>query len=104
MKKNSASIYGCGKSELPKPENGRITRNGNRLYYHIFEPAIGAVPLYGVRPAEIKKVRLLADGSELKVADNWIVNNYQDVAFVELSDTPELPDEVDTVVEVEYSV
>ncbi len=104
MKKNGASIYGCGKAELPKPENGRITRKGNKLYYHIMEPAIGAVPLYGVCPAEIKKVRLLADGSERKIANNWIVNNYQDVAFVELSAAPFLPDEVDTVVEVELKL
>ena len=58
----------------------------------------------GVCPAEIKKVRLLADGSERKIANNWIVNNYQDVAFVELSAAPFLPDEVDTVVEVELKL
>ena len=35
MQKNSDSIYGCGGCDLPKPENGRITRNGKTLYYHI---------------------------------------------------------------------
>ncbi len=103
MRRNSASIYGCKGSSLPKPENGRITecKCGKLRYYHIMEPAIGAVPLYGVRPDEIRKVRLLRDGAELKVENNWIVNNYPDIAFVNLSSSPILPDPVDTVGEVE---
>lgn len=100
MQKNAESIYGCRGSALPKPENGRITQKGKKLYFHIMEPAIGSVPLYGVGPGDVEKVRLLADGSELKVANNWIVNNYPDVAFVDVSATPNLPDPVDTVVEV----
>ena len=101
MKKNSASIYGCKGSSLPKPENGRITGRGNKLFYHVMENAIGSVPLYGVSKNLVKSVRLLYDGSELKVADNWIVNNYPDIAFVDISNGPYLPDAVDTVVEIE---
>ena len=101
MKKNSASIYGCKGSGLPKPENGRITGRGNKLFYHVMENAIGSVPLYGVSKNLVKSVRLLYDGSELKVADNWIVNNYPDIAFVDISNDPYLPDAVDTVVEIE---
>ena len=100
MKKNSASIYGCKGSSLAKPENGRITGNGNKLYYHVMENAIGSVPLYGISRDKVKAVRLLSDGSELKIADNWIVNNYPDIAFVDISSSPYLPDEIDTVVEV----
>ena len=100
MKKNSASIYGCKGSSLPKPENGRITGNGNKLYYHVMENAIGSVPLYGISRDKVKAVRLLSDESELKIADNWIVNNYPDIAFVDISSSPYLPDEIDTVVEV----
>ena len=37
MKKNKNSIYGCGKAGIPKPDNGRLTRNGNKLYYHLRE-------------------------------------------------------------------
>ena len=37
MKENSNSIYGCGKSEFSKPEWGRYTQNGKKLYAHIFE-------------------------------------------------------------------
>lgn len=100
MKKHSASIYGCKGSGLPKPENGRITQNGKKLYYHIMENAIGSVPLYGVAPQEIEKIRLLEDGSELALAKSWMVGNYPDIAFVDISQTPYLPDPIDTVVEI----
>lgn len=49
---------------------------------------------------QVKQVRLLSDGSELPIADTWMVNNYLDVVFVDISATPYLPDGVDTVVEI----
>lgn len=100
MKRNGLSVYGCKGSGLPKPENGRITRCENKLYYHIMENAIGAVPLYGIPKDKVKAMRLLSDGSELKVSGGWCESNYPDVVFVNVSDTPYLPDEVDTVVEI----
>ena len=66
------------------------------------ENAIGSIPLYGIEKDKVKKIRLLCDGSELKMQDNWIVNNYPDITFVDVSATPCLPDAVDTVVEVTY--
>lgn len=101
MKLNHKSIYSCGKADIAKPENGRATQNGKKLYYHVMENAIGSVPLYGVRREQVKKIRLLYDGSELKPADTWIVNNYPDIVFVDITATPYLPDQVDTVVEIE---
>lgn len=101
MDKNSDSIYGCGGSELSKPENGRITQKGKKRYYHIMENSVGDIPLYGTRPDEVKKIRLLCDGSELQVISSWIVNNYPDIAFISLGWTPALPDTIDTVIEVE---
>ena len=100
MKRNGLSVYGCKGSGLPKPENGRITRNKNKFYYHIMENAIGAVPLYGIPKDKVKAMRLLSDGSELKISGGWCESNYPDVVFVNVSDTPYLPDEVDTVVEI----
>ena len=44
--------------------------------------------------------RLLADGSELSIIENWITQNYPDVVFVSLGEDPRLPDPVDTVIEV----
>ena len=101
MRDNSESIYGCGAAELPKPENGRITAKGKTLYYHIYEKAIGHELLENVPRDQIRSIRLLRDGTELRVVDNWIVNNYPDAAFVKLSDTPFLPDPIDTVVKIE---
>lgn len=100
MKYNSKSIYGCRASRLPKPENGRITQNGKKLYYHITENSIGYIPLYGINLSEVEKIRLLYDGTELKIINNWIVINYPDTVFVNISKTPYLPDSIDTVVEV----
>ena len=64
------------------------------------ENAIGSVPLYGIEQGKVQAIRLLSDGSERKLQDNWMVNNYPDVVFVEVSDSPYLPDEVDTVLEI----
>ena len=101
MKKNSKSIYGCGLSGIPKPDYGRITRKGNFVYYHVTEPLIGYVPLTGIDRAKIKKVRLLQDGSEMEIQNNWITGNYPDIAFVTFGASPKLPDPIDTVIEVE---
>lgn len=43
MKKNSESIYGCGIADIPKPDYGRVTRKGNKIYFHMFENTIGPV-------------------------------------------------------------
>lgn len=100
MKVNNKSIYGCGTCSLPKPENGRITQNGNKIYYHIMENAIGSIPLYGIQKDKVEKIRLLYDGTELKPTDTWIVNNYPNMVFADVTATPYLPDLVDTVVEI----
>ncbi len=101
MSRNSRSIYGCGCADLPKPEYGRITRRGKFLYYHVMESQIGYIYLPGVPRQEVKKIRLLRDGSELPAAINWITDNYPEYVFVSLGSSPLLPDPVDTVIEVE---
>ena len=100
MQKNGKSIYGCGASGLPKPENGRMTRKGNKIYYHIMENAIGSIPLYGIERDKVERIRLLEDGTEVQMEDNWIVKNYPNIVFVKVSTTPDLPDGTDTVVEI----
>ena len=102
MKVNHESIYHCGRSYLPKPENGRITQNGNILYYHIYESALTDVPLYGIEKDRVAHIYRLMDNKELKVEDNWIVNNYPDITFVKVSDKAYLPDELDTIVNIVY--
>lgn len=100
MKKNHASIYGCGKAGLEKPDYGRITRNGNRLYFHVFENTIGPLPLFGLKKEDIKAIRYAATGAEIPVSDSWIHRDYPDIVFANLGPDPVLPDPVDTVIEV----
>ena len=101
MRRNGESIHGCGCAELEKPEYGRITRNGNKLYYHVMESQITYVYLPGVSRSQIKKLRLLRDGTELKIVEDWITTNYPELVFVSLGASPVLPDPIDTVIEVE---
>ena len=104
MQRNSESIINCGKAEFPKPEWGRYTQNGKKLYVHIFEQSIGPVNLNGMN-GKLKKARLVSDGSELRLISHWVVSEYPDDAFINFC-TPEyatgsLPDEINTVVELE---
>lgn len=99
MSRNRASIYGCDRAPLPKPEWGRYTQNGDTLYAHIFERGIGPVNLRGLG-GKIRKARLLADGSEIKLTRPWNTHDYPEDAFIEFS-SARLPDETDTVVALE---
>lgn len=103
MKDNSDSIYGCGYSELPKPEWGRFTQKGKKLYAHIYEECMGAICLPGLA-GKVDHLRLLKDGCELKITEFWNIKEYPNDAFFFLSTsrnlTFPLPDEKDTVVEI----
>jgi alpha-L-fucosidase len=99
MKLNGASVYGCGCADLPKPDFGRYTRGGSKLYAHVFDNSLGLLPLLGFKKGAVKQARLLATGAELSAADDWTSSNYSD-AFVNLGPNPVLPDEIDTVIEL----
>ncbi|MEK3890087.1 alpha-L-fucosidase [Bacillus sp. FSL K6-3431] len=102
MQRNGDSIYGCQAADLAKPEWGRYTQNGNKLYAHVFDRGIGPIYFAGLK-GKIKKARLLADGSELKVFTPWMAEEYSDIeggAFITLPGA-RLPDESDTVIELE---
>jgi alpha-L-fucosidase len=101
MQKNGASVYGCGIAGIPKPEYGRITRKEKTIYFHVTENQVGFIPLHGVTREQVKKVRLLSTGAELKIANGWITDNYPDKVFVSFGASPLLPDPADTVIEVE---
>lgn len=101
MKKNSDSIYGCGMSDLEKPEYGRITQKGNTLYFHLFENALGPMPLMGVPKDKVKRIRMLATGHEVPISTSWVHSDYPEIVFADLGSNPVLPDPVDTVLSVE---
>ncbi|WP_333812923.1 alpha-L-fucosidase [Muricomes intestini] len=100
MKKNRESIYGCGKAGIEKPDYGRITRNGKKLYFHLFENTIGPVPLTGIKKEEVKKIRYLGSKAEIPISTSWVHSDYPDIVFADLGPDPILPDEIDTVLEV----
>ncbi|WP_346696665.1 alpha-L-fucosidase [Thermophilibacter mediterraneus] len=105
MRRNSASVYGCGPAaggplDVRPPEVGRLTRNGNTYYFHLYENALGPVPLLGVPKDRIEKIRRLCDGTEVLLSTSWTHSDYPDVAFADLGPSPVLPDPVDTVLAV----
>lgn len=100
MHANSRSIYGCTRAGIAKPENGRVTRNGNHIYFHLYENSIGPMPLPGIAPKSVKAIRYLATGAEVPVSASWVHSDYPNILFADLGPDPVLPDEVDTVLEV----
>ena len=101
MQKNGGSIYGCGLADVERPEYGRVTRKGRKLYYHMFENTLGPVPLLGISHDKVKAIRLLSTGQEIPVSTSWVHSDYPDIVFADMGPDPVLPDEVDTVLEVE---
>jgi alpha-L-fucosidase len=103
MRHNGESIYCCGEAGLDKPEWGRFTRNGPILYAHIYEPQAGGVCLPNLA-GKIAKLRLLADGSEIRLSGYWNLREYNRHAYFFLNphsgDNYPLPDSIDTVVEI----
>jgi len=104
LEKNSQSIYNCGKADFPKPEWGRFTQNGKKLYAHIYEEHAGAICLMNMN-GKLEKARLLADGSEVRIPKKeWNLSEYSEHEFLFLKpghgNNYPLPDRIDTVVEI----
>jgi len=104
MKQNGSSIYNCGNSLFPKPEWGYYTQKGNLLYAHIFDGNIGALPLIGLNKIA-KKARLVSDKTEIKFLNSWNTKGFNDDLFINFGPIETwaypLPDDTDTVVELE---
>ena len=100
MEKNSPSIRCCGPANLEKPEFGRITRNGDHLYFHIFENTLGPLPLLGLKKEQVASLRLLDGGKPVSISTSWVHSDYPEILFADLGPNPVLPDPVDTVLEV----
>ena len=103
MKKNSASIYGCRDTRLPKPEWGWYTQGGCRLYAHIFDSNIGPLAMDGLN-GKVASMRLLTDGSYLPLRIWKGTPQYGDFLYVNFGErasaTYPLPDNRDTVIEI----
>ena len=98
--RNSGIMIAAKGTIIPKPDNGRLTRNGNKLYYHLYENTIGPMPLMGIKKDQVKSIRYLATGAEVPISTSWVHTDYPDIVFADLGPNPILPDGVDTVLEV----
>ncbi|WP_195573105.1 alpha-L-fucosidase [Paenibacillus sp. 1001270B_150601_E10] len=101
MKRNSRSVYGCGAASLDKPEWGRYTQRGNKLYAHILERGIGPTAFEGLQ-GRVKQARLLADGSEINISTPWNGEAFKGYLFANFPHA-ELPCDIDTIIEFELA-
>lgn len=101
MARSGESVCGCGKADLPKPDCGRYTRRGNMLYLHVYENALGPLPVPGVKKEQIRSVTCLADGRDVPISASWVHSDWPDVCFLDLGPDPVLPDGTDTVLRIE---
>lgn len=100
MRKNSDSVYGCGAAQLDKPDWGRFTQKGRKLYAHVMDENVCAY-LLDLKPDQVEKVRLLSDGAEMKLEQPWNTVSIQDKSFFTFwGKSFPLPDPTDTVVEI----
>lgn len=98
MQKNSSAIYGCGAAKFEKPEWGRFTQDGKKLYAHIFDRGIGPLVLENMA-GKIQSARYLGDLSEVNIDLPWNQPDNATDAFLNFSSS-RLPDEKDTVIEI----
>jgi len=107
MRKNGKAIYGAGIADYEKPEWGRFTQKGNKLYAFLTEPNFGHISMKGFK-GKIEKARLLTDGAEVLVTPFW---NSETSEFDEPDDiflnfmkpvarTYKLPDPICTAIEI----
>lgn len=102
MDYNGASIYGCGRCRLPKPEWGYYTQNGRTIYAHLLKKPVGPIAILGLCK-QVVKARLLADGSEVVLSRPWnIGTTREDAIFMNLPGS-QLVDPLDTVVALELN-
>jgi len=99
MAKNGESIYGCGLSDLPKPEWGRFTQKGKTLYAHIFDRGIGAISLANLNGKVDENARRLWDDSEIMLSRPWMTAAFPNDVFIEIKSN-KLPDDASTVVKI----
>jgi alpha-L-fucosidase len=103
MQKNSESIYGCGNSELLKPEWGYFTQKGRTVFAHWTNPKIGYINIKGYAD-KVETVSLLASGEEATTATRWWGNEDVGNFFINIKEpvyhTFQLPDETNTVFKI----
>lgn len=97
---NSESIYGCTACELEKPEWGRYTQKGNKIYAHVLDESIFDIPVK-IKQEKIEKIRRLSDSSEIQIQTPWNAESFPDYTFINIdSKHHQCPDPIDTAIEI----
>ena len=103
MKINGESIYGCGKSEINKPDWGYFTQKDNTLFAHWTNPKIGYINIKACSE-RTNKVTILNTGKEAFTTTKWWGNEDEGNFFINVKSpihfTYELPDKIDTVFKI----
>lgn len=104
MAVNGESIYGCGASDLPRPECGRMTQNGNIYYVHILDEFIGPITVKGLDKKSVKSAALLESGAEVTMLNRWVTLNFPEYQYMSFAPdefgTVSIPDNRDTVIKI----
>ena len=104
MAVNGESIYGCGASDLPRPECGRMTQNGNIYYVHILDEFIGPITVKGLDKKSVKSAALLESGAEVTMLNRWVTLNFPEYQYMSFASdefgTVSIPDNRDTVIKI----
>jgi alpha-L-fucosidase len=100
MQKNSTSIYGCGAASLAKPDWGRYTQKGQRLFAHWMYPNIGMLNAKGLDAQQVKGAYLLANGARLPFMSTWWGNEEPGNCFIQVGQHPNKPFAYSTVVDL----
>ncbi|MBQ7225464.1 MAG: alpha-L-fucosidase [Clostridia bacterium] len=100
MRLHGESIYGCGIADYPKPEWGRITKNGKAVYLHAIDLNQDVISMTNF-PYKVKMATRLSDGSLLSMAEPWNRDSYdgENNIFVHMPPFPIL-DPVDEVIKL----
>lgn len=103
MQNNSSSIYGCGKSEIAKPDWGYFTQKGKTVFAHWTNPKVGYINIKGYSD-KVETVTLLAGGEKATTANRWWGNEDGGNFFINIKEpvyhTFRLPDETNTVFKI----
>ena len=102
MTRHGESIDGCKAADLPKPEWGRFTAKGDKLYAHIFDKPLGAIPLPGLK-GNVEAARRLCDGSEMTIETPWGLSIFPDYEFINYGhaeSTYRIGDPIDEAIEL----
>ena len=104
MQKNSASIYGCGVSKIPRQPWGCVTENEKEIFLHVYEDTVGPIPIKDLKPDDIKLIQFEESGAEIQIKSSWTTGNYPDYTYIPVGKNSfgsfRLPNEVNTVIRI----